>query len=350
MKRHARRALAGRSAVTVLLVAWVLSAMAFGHEDPTAFILAPGWRADVVATAISRPVQIALDGDGGLVVLSHGSAGDSAAEIVRLDLRDRTPIDARRLPRLAIPFAEGPRQTVFGSLALDARSGDLFLGEENGNRVYRLGRDQRLALLVVGLNHLVGGDGLALDHAGRLLILDYVSPEAHLRSEAPPTGALHWLADEGYQGPLLFRIDPAEPRPLPRRLDLALPLHPRAGVSPAGRAPGSRFIAVAAGASVVLVDSLGEVVRLEDDGRLRTVARLPSGHYHRTSTALAPDGSLFISTGLHIRQLLRVSPGGAVSAIASNLGDPNGVAVDPRGVIYLAETVHHRILRLSPAP
>jgi hypothetical protein len=44
-----------------------------------------------------------------------------------------------------------------------------------------------------------------------------------------------------------------------------------------------------------------------------------------------------------------VTPEGAVSTVASELGDPGGVAVDAAGRIYVAETALHRIIRLAPA-
>src|SRR5215813_6773895 len=101
--------------------------------------VAPGFRVDVVATGVPRPIQLALDPRGRLVVLSSGWFGDAAGEIYRLDLRAPLPIDASRVPRVVIPFADQIRKAVLGSLAVDPRSGNVFLGEENGNRIYRLG-------------------------------------------------------------------------------------------------------------------------------------------------------------------------------------------------------------------
>jgi hypothetical protein len=302
----------------------------------------------VIAINLPRPLQLVFDGAGQLVVLSHGRQGEAAGEVIRLDLQGPLPVDARRGPRVVVPFADESRKTVFGSLAIDLQSGSLFLGEENGNRIYQLSGDERLRPLAIGLYHLVGGSAMAVDVERRLLVIDYVSPETQLRSENPPSGALQALADEGYQGPIVFRLDLREARALPRRLDLAPPLHPRRWARAEGQDPGSRFIAVAAGTTPIFLDSLGQVVVLEADGRLRVMARLPSGHYHRTSLALAADGGVLVSTGFHIRQLLRVAQDGTVSTLAWDLGDPNGLAVDHQGRIYVAETAHHRVMRLVP--
>ena len=310
---------------------------------------APGLMAEVVVTDVGRPIQLAFDRGGRLVVLSHGRRGDAAGEIHRLDVTRSLPIDAARAPRVVIPFSEAPRKPTLGSLALDPRTGDLYLGEENGNRVYHLSTDSRLTAVAVGLQHLVGGSSIALDGDGRLVTVDYASPETQGRAEVPPPPGLDVLGT-GYQGPLIFRVTLDDRAALPRRLDLVPPFFPRWWISPPGE-PLTRFMAVAARSdgTLLLLDSLGQVFRLTDAGELHPVTRLPAGHYQRTSLAVAPDGTLFVSTGFHVRRLFRVSPGGAVTTVASELGDPGGVAVDDEGRIYIAETALHRVIRIRPA-
>jgi hypothetical protein len=310
--------------------------------------LADGLRIEVVATDVPRPAQLALTASGRLVVLSQGWRGDAAAEIFWLDPAAGVPINAALVPRVVIPFAEGPRKNALGSLAVHPKTDDLFLGEENGNRIYRFGADKRLAPVVVGLNHLLGGSSFAIDAFGRLAVLDYASFESQLRSEAPPPPSLGWLATEDYQGPLVFRIDPDAGVPLPRRLELVPPIFPRPPVRKAVGEPLNKFIAVVArgAGELTLLTSVGEVFVLSTDGLLRRVTRLPSGHFNRTSMAVAPDGSVYVSSGFHIREVYRVSPTGGVTSIASGLGDPQGIAVDPTGALYIAETALHRIIRL----
>jgi hypothetical protein len=259
-------------------------------------------------------------------------------------------VDAARAPRVVIPFATEPRKTALGSLAVDPRSGDLFLGEENGNRIYRLGPNQHLRPVAVGLNHLLGGSTMALDRLGRLIFLDYASPETHLRAEAPLPPSLSWLTEEGYRGPVVFRVDVHEDRPLPRRADLFAPIFPRSSEVRAGREPLWRLIGVTAVADdLVLLSAIGEVFRLGSDGELRLMARLPAGHYHRTNLATGPDGSVFVCGGFHIRQIFRISPAGEVTTVASELGDPGGIVTDRTGTLYVAETALHRIIRITPA-
>lgn len=313
--------------------------------------VASGFRVEVVATGIPRPIQLAFDWSGTLLVLSHGSRGEAAAEIFRFDLR-RLPLEASRAPRMAIPFAEGPRKAAFGSLAVDPKSGALFLGEENGNRVYRLTAEGNLELYGVGLQHLVGGGSLAFDGEGRLVVLDFVSPDGRLRSEAGLPPALDWLASGGYQGPLVLRLDPRADIPLPRRLDLVAPLFPKGWAGRVERDVPPRFVSVGASPAgdLFLLSSQGELFRLTPDGGLHLLAQLPSGDYHRTHMAIGADGTLFVSSGFHVRRLFRISPRGQVTTVASGLGDPGGVVVDRAGHVYIAETALHRIIRISPSP
>jgi len=331
--------------LALLAAAW-LTPLALAAGPP----VEDGLVTEVIATGIVRPIQIAFDGDR-LVTLSHGRSSHAAAELVWIDPKPSpAPVDASGLPRVVIPFADG-RAHVFGSLTVDGRTGDLYLGEENGNRIYRLTRQQRLAPVAIGLHHLVGGSGMTLDARHRLVVLDFVSPETQLRSESPPPPSLDAMTpDGGYQGPLLFRVELEASASLPRRLDLVPPLFPRNWTRPQ-REPLGRFMSVAAldDDRFAVLDSLGELFVVDGQGVRHRLARLPAGHYHRTSMAVAPDGSVLVSSGFHIRRVYRITRAGAVSIVASDLGDPNGIAIDRESRIYVAETAFHRILRIRPS-
>lgn len=319
-----------------------------------ALLLAPvgpraqtGPQIEVVATGLVRPVQLAFEASGRLVVLCQG-LGDAAAEVFWLDLAARLPIDATRVPRVVVPFSDPPRQSAFGSLAVDPRSGAVVLGEENGNRIYRLTGDKRLTPLVVGLNHLLGGSSFVIDRRGRLVVLDDESFFAQLRSETPLPPALEPSGAGEYQGPVVVRIDLDEDVPLPRRVDLIAPLFPRRSAQRAGERP-LRFIAVTATGDdeLALLNWVGEVFLLSR-GELRRLGRLPPGQLNRTSMAVAADGSILVSGGFHIREVYRVAPDGAVTSFARELGDPQGIAVDRAGAVYVAEAARHRIIRIRP--
>src|SRR5881227_2400910 len=156
---------AARHAVAVAtLVAMAAPSLA---SAGVGIVTAPGFTAEVAVTDVGRPIQLAFDRAGRLVVLGHGRRGDAAGEIHRFDVARGLPIDAERTPRVVIPFSEAPRKTALGSLAVDRRTDDIYLGEENGNRVSRLSADHRLTTVAVGLQHLVGGSSMTLDAAGR---------------------------------------------------------------------------------------------------------------------------------------------------------------------------------------
>jgi len=327
---------AGIAALVLLPVVWAHP----GSNTPSGL--------ELVATGVSRPLQLALDGHT-LVILSPGSRGDAAGEIHRVDLGGELPVDLSRQPRVRIPFPDS-RLATLGSLAVDPVSRQLVLGEENGTRIYRLSSDERLTAYATGLNRLPGGSAFAFDLAGRLLVVDHVDPAVSPGEDRGPPG-LEQLRDEDYRGPLVFRLTLDPDIPLPRRLDRVAPLFPRAWGGRQGGALLPRLISVAALATgdLALLSSTGVVYRLASDGAFSLLARLPPGHgqYNRTNMVPASDGSVFVSGGFQVGRIFRVSPGGAVTTIASNLADPEGIALDASGHLYLAESSFHRIVRLK---
>jgi hypothetical protein len=302
---------------------------------------------EVVATGVPRPLQLAVDGHA-LVILSPGAGGDAAGELYRVDLTGPVPVDLSRAPRVRIPYPDA-RMASLGSLALDPATGALFLGEENGRRLYRLLPNQHLLLYATGLRRLAGGSVLAIDGLHRLLVLDYVDPTVSPAEERGPPG-LEDLQGEDYRGPLLLSLALAPEVPLPRRLDRLAPTFPRGWGGRAGGALLPHLIALAAvpGGGVAALGSDGRLFRLTAEGQLRGFARLPAGRgeYNRTSMVAAPDGTIFVSAGFHAARLFRVSPDGSVAAVVEALGDPEGIALDDQGHLYLAESSFHRIVRL----
>jgi hypothetical protein len=334
------RSEAGRGVVLggAALLLWVGAAGPAGHA---------GSLFEVVATGVPRPLQLVLDGRA-LIVLSPGSHGDSAGELYRVDLGGELPADLSRQPRVRIPFADA-RTATLGSLALDPASRQLFLGEENGSRVYRLAPDERLTLYATGLHRLPGGSTLAFDARGRLVIVDHVDPAISRPEERPPPG-LESFHEDDYRGPLVFRLALEPGIPLPRRLDRLAPLFPRAWGGRQGGALLPRLISVAPlpTGELALLSSTGELFRLAAEGALALLARLPPGHgqYNRINMVGAGDGSVFVSGGFQVARIFRVTPDGAVTTVAGNLADPEGIALDGP-YLYVAESAFHRIVRLQ---
>src|SRR5262245_16535802 len=73
-------------------------------ETGPGIVTAAGSTAELVVTDIGRPIQLAFDPAGRLLVLGHGRRGDAAGEIHRFDVTQPLPIDAEHAPRVLIPF------------------------------------------------------------------------------------------------------------------------------------------------------------------------------------------------------------------------------------------------------
>ena len=301
---------------------------------------------EVVATGIPRPTQLVLDGHT-LTVLGPGLHGDAAGELYHVDLNERLPVDLTMRATHRLGFSDG-RTATLGSLAMDPATHQLFLGEENGTRIYRLDPDGRLARYATGLHRVPAGSALAVDARGRLLVLDYVDRTLAPGEDSGPRG-LEPLREDDYRGPLLFRLTLDPSIALPRRLDRAIPLFPRPGApQPSGFLGYLVAVAPLPSGEIALLEPTGTLFRLLPDGSVSRMGRLPPGHgeYNRPSMVSAPDGSLFISGGFHVARVFRVSPTGAVETMAQNLRDPEGLALDGQGHLYIAESSQHRILRL----
>jgi sugar lactone lactonase YvrE len=302
---------------------------------------------EVVATGIPRALQLVLDRRT-LVVLAPGARGDSAGEIHRVDLDGPLPVAAQRQPRVRVPFVDA-RLATLGSVVLEPATRDLFVGEENGHRIYRLDADERMTLYVDGLRRLPGGGAMAFDAAGRLVVVDHADPMISPEQERTPPG-LEQFRDEDYQGPLVFRLTLDPTLPLPRRIDRIPPLFPRAWRGGAGGAMLPRLVAVAAaGDRLLVLGSAGTLYRIGADARLTVFTTLPPGQYARVNMVPTPEGGLYVSGGFTVPTLFSVSPEGTVTTLAGPLGDPQGIALGTDGYLYLAESSLHRIVRLRVA-
>ena len=98
---------------------------------------------------------------------------------------------------------------------------------------------------------------------------------------------------------------------------------------------------------LVFLTSSGDLYRLDAAGSFGLWTRMPRGQYNRTHMLAAPDGSGVISGGFHVGRIFRVAPDGAITVLAANLADPEGIALDGRGRVYVAESSLHRIVRVG---
>src|SRR5207244_12121900 len=95
---------------------------------------------------------------------------------------------------------------------------------------------------------------------------------------------------------------------------------------------------------------VGQGFRASSPGELDRPARLPLGQYQRSSMVATRDGSVLVSGGFDIGPVFRVAPDGQVATLAQDLADPEGIALDPAGRVYVAESALHRIVRLRLPP
>src|SRR5581483_1698280 len=194
-------------------------------------------------------------------------------------------------------------------------------------------------LYATGLHRVAGGSTLAFDGDGRLIVIDYADPMVSPSADRLPPG-LEQLREDDYRGPLVLRLALDASLTLPRRLENAPPLFPRAWNGRAGGRLLPVLISVAPlpRGELLLLTSVGELLRLRSDGTVTPFGRLPRGQYNRTNMVSTSDGTVYVSGGFHVGQVFRVSPEGEITVVASNLADPAGVAVDAHGALYIAES------------
>ena len=73
---------------------------------------------------------------------------------------------------------------------------------------------------------------------------------------------------------------------------------------------------------------------------------LASGAFLACAPTVSLDTKWGGARGFFSGAVFRVTPDGTVTTIASGLVDPEGIALDARGVLYIAESGQHRILKL----
>ena len=105
-----RSHLAGAAWAAAILFAGLVWPLAASLGVASAAEVPEGFRVEVVVTGIPRPIQLALDAQGTLVVLGQGWRGDAAAELYRIDPRTYQANYQSAQARLA----ENEAQRVFG--------------------------------------------------------------------------------------------------------------------------------------------------------------------------------------------------------------------------------------------
>jgi DNA-binding beta-propeller fold protein YncE len=100
--------------------------------------------------------------------------------------------------------------------------------------------------------------------------------------------------------------------------------------------PPINWIATARTGEVYVIDG-PDLRRVNRDGTISTVARISNAGLLFGIT-LDPDGNIYVA-GLGDRAVFRVTPAGAVRVVARSTAPwaPSGVAISPRGELWLLE-------------
>jgi streptogramin lyase len=263
-------------------------------------------------------------------------------------------IDTHRVSRLDLKTheltaaAEGGLQQPY-EVRFD-RKGNMFFVDMPAHKVYRVDAKTKKMEAIAGTGEAgFSGDGgpaiharfkqphsLVIDPRGRLLICDIGNHR--IRRIDPATGLIDTFAGTGERKP----TPDGSPRvgtPLngPRAIDFDrdgnLWLVLREG-NVVLKLVNDQWIHVAGSGEKGLTDGPAKTALLNG----------PKG------IAAAPDGSMYIADTEN-QAVRRIDPkAGTIATVAAGMKRPHGVFVDRKGVIYVGDSEHHRVLTIKPPP
>lgn len=299
----------------------------------------------VVAADVAEPRDIAADPAGNLYIAE-------ARRVFRLTPSGQLSLHAGQPDAASLPEDSPAANAALSApihVSLDA-AGNLYVTEERGRRVRRI---NQAGLIRTMANGQTFADPVAsvMDPRGVLRVADYAGNRIY---SIAPDGKATVIAGDGTAG---FRGDNA--------------------LATGSRVNRPRELVLDRAGNLIFADSLNHRVRrigvngvittiagtgtrgFSGDGRLATQAQLntPQGVF------LDPAGVLFIAdSGNH--RIRRVAANGLITTVAGNgspedagdgapalqaaLNSPSSVAMDPAGALLIADTFNHKVRRVTP--
>lgn len=226
----------------------------------------------------------------------------------------------------------GPRGLVFGP------SGELYIAEQSGGSVAKLGRDGRVVRIAKGFSH---PHDLAIDAQGNLYLAD---SGANRIARISPSGEVTTHIDK-VQFPVDLDFNP-------RGELLICELYRGRVVAFKGQ---QMVRVVASGLSWphgLAFGKQGEIFINENTGN-RINKLTPGNPIQRfaeverpVGLAFGPSGDLYVAQP-QVGKVSRIKPDGTVITLLKGLKEPRDPAFDAAGNLYVAETEAGRILKLT---